>query len=175
MKKFKFITLAIAILGFTSISFAQTVPASTANALAGAHIIKSLEIDKATDLYFGNIIASGTEGTVELTAMGGTPTRTADGGVKLPVATGTPTAARFDVEGEANTLFTITAITDVTITSTDDNMIISSLAPAATTGTLGTLDASGKQTFYVGGTLTVKADQKAGTYSGNFDVTVNYN
>ena len=37
-----------------------------------------------------------------------------------------------------------------------------------------TLLPSGVQTYYVGGTLTVPANQPAGDYSGTFTLTVNY-
>jgi hypothetical protein len=33
----------------------------------------------------------------------------------------------------------------------------------------------GSQIIYVGGTLTVDANQAVGLYNGNFNVTVNYN
>ena len=38
----------------------------------------------------------------------------------------------------------------------------------------GTLLPSGVQTYYVGGTLNVGANQPAGDYSGTFQLTVNY-
>jgi hypothetical protein len=36
------------------------------------------------------------------------------------------------------------------------------------------LNAAGLQTFNIGGQLRVGADQKAGTYRGSFDVSVDY-
>jgi spore coat protein U-like protein len=49
-------------------------------------------------------------------------------------------------------------------------------ASAITTGTVatGTLT-GGAQTIYVGGALTVGANQVAGTYAGNINVAVDYN
>ena len=39
----------------------------------------------------------------------------------------------------------------------------------------GTLDATGETTFSVGGTLTVGANQAAGSYTGSYTATVTYN
>jgi hypothetical protein len=41
-------------------------------------------------------------------------------------------------------------------------------------GSSATLLPSGVQTYYVGGTLSVPANQPAGDYSGTFTLTVNY-
>jgi hypothetical protein len=40
---------------------------------------------------------------------------------------------------------------------------------------VGQLSAGGTQTLAVGATLTVGSSQATGSYSGSFDVTVNYN
>ena len=42
-------------------------------------------------------------------------------------------------------------------------------------GATPSLSGGGSDTFNVGATLNVGATQAAGTYSGTFDVTVNYN
>jgi hypothetical protein len=39
----------------------------------------------------------------------------------------------------------------------------------------GTLDASGADSFTLGGTLTVLENQVGGIYAGTFDVTIDYN
>jgi hypothetical protein len=42
-------------------------------------------------------------------------------------------------------------------------------------GLAGTIPASGVQTFQIGGTLTVGADQLSGTYSATLPITISYN
>ena len=46
---------------------------------------------------------------------------------------------------------------------------------ASSDATTSTLDASGNDSFTVGATLTVKANQLGGIYAGTFDVSVDYN
>ena len=79
-------------------------------------------------------------------------------------------------------LITVSGDTSVTLTRTGGGApaMTASLVRAATTsgGGIallgGTLLPSGVQTYYVGGTLNVGANQPAGDYSGTFQLTVNY-
>ena len=64
--KTRIITLAVAILGFTSATFAQS-NATNATATASATLLTPLSISKNVDLNFGNIASSNEEGTAVLT------------------------------------------------------------------------------------------------------------
>jgi hypothetical protein len=145
----------------------------SASATAAANIITPIQISKAADLYFGNIVAGTNPGTVTVSHDG---IRTKSGGVTLPTATpGTITAAKFNISGLPSATYSITLPTSTTITKIGESeqMTIDNFTsnPSGT----GTLAANGEQTLSVGATLTVGANQPAGTYEGSFSVTVAYN
>ena len=148
---------------------------ASATAKATATIIAPISIEKNVDLQFGKIVKSTTlDGTVSINASDQmTPSYTnvaAFSGADKKATT----AAKFTVSGEKNYMYTITIPTsDISITSGTNNMKVSSFS-SNLNGT-GTITATGTQTLYVGATLTVKADQAAGDYTGSFDVTVAYN
>ncbi len=146
----------------------------SASATAAANIITPIQISKAADLYFGNIVAGTTPGTVTVSHDG---IRTKSDGVTLPTATpGDFHAAEFTVTGLANATYAITLPDDNTVTISgpgEEDMTVTGFTsnPSGT----GTLAANGEQTLSVGATLNVGESQAAGTYEGNFSVTVAYN
>jgi hypothetical protein len=161
------IVLVILFLTLSS-SFAQ----QTANANIAVTVVTPISIAKTLDVNFGNVSVSGTAGTVILTPTG---TRTATGGVTLPVTTGTLTAATFTISGQGTYTYAITLpSTPVTITNGGNVMTINNFT--SSTLATGTLTA-GSQTLRVGATLNISGNQPAGTYVSPtpFSVTVNYN
>ncbi len=166
MKKLLFSCIGLLALSVGAIAQA------TATATVSATVITPISITNTANMNFGNVAVSATTaGTVLLTPAGG---RTAGGGVTLPAATGTVTAASFTVNGSGSSTYAITLPSAaVTLTSGAATMT-ATLFTSNPSGT-GTL-ASGAQTLNVGATLNVAAGQTAGSYtSGTFDVTVNYN
>lgn len=164
----KFIVLIVLFSGFVASSFAQI----TANASASANIITPISIAKNLDMAFGNMsVNPTTPGGTVLLAASATPSRTASAGVTLPAVTGLVQAAKFTVTGEGTSAYAITIPGSVSIVSGSNNMSIVPVSNPSGTGAL----TSGSQIIYVGGTLTVAPTQAVGTYTGNFDVTVNYN
>ena len=164
--------VAIAILGFTAVSFGQSVGV-TATATATGTIVTPITITNTQDLNFGNVAVSAVGGTVVLAPAGG---RTLTGGVTLPVVPGTVTAAHFAITGTAGYTYAITLpSTATTVTSGANTMSVNAFTSDPTP--TGTLDGSGNQTVNVGATLNVLANQPAGTYvsATPFNVTVNYN
>lgn len=171
MKKSSF--FAIVMIGFSFSSFAQ----AGASATGTATIIEPITITNAGDLNFGNIAVVGA-GTVELVPFD--DSRIPLGGVTLPaIATGTVTAAHFDVTGDGTSTYAITLpSTDYIITrlTGSETMTVNVFKSFPTVAAGGVLTA-GAQTFSVGATLNVGAAQVAGTYTNatGFDVSVNYN
>ena len=165
----KFLGIAIIMIGFSTSTFAQ----ATASATGTATIVAPIAIANAADMNFGNVAVIAA-GTVVLAPAG---SRTATGGVTLPVTAGTVTAGSFNVTGEGVYTYAITLpSSDYTITKpvTLETMIVNTFTSSPSgTGTL----TSGAQTLDVGATLNVGAAQVAGTYTNatGFDVTVNYN
>ncbi|MDA6070861.1 DUF4402 domain-containing protein [Flavobacterium sp. AC] len=152
---------------FTSSVFAQ----ATATATASATIVTPISITNASDMNFGNIATDGTVGTVVLAPDN---SRTITGGVTLPAASGTVTAAAFTVSGSDSYTYAITLPSSVIIASGTDQMTVDNFT--STPATIGTLS-SGSETITIGATLNLVASQAEGSYTSAapFAVTVNYN
>jgi hypothetical protein len=115
---------------------------------------------------FGTMVPTGTAGTVTVTPAG------ARSSVNVDLLGGFPAAASFDVTGEGANTYSITLPSSATLTSGGNTMTVDTFTDDA--GATPTL-AGGSDAFNVGATLNVGATQVAGTYSGTFAVTVNYN
>jgi hypothetical protein len=165
-------------------TFAQSASA-TAEAHAYATIITPITLTKTADMYFGNIVAGTSAGTVILAVN---DTRTKTGDVILPTATpGTITSAKFTTTGLANATYAITLPSSINLSTNGDNgngnghgnphndndMIVNGFnsIPAINAGVL----TDGSQDISVGATLNVNANQAPGEYQGTFNVTVCYN
>jgi hypothetical protein len=162
----KSFVLAAAVLG--NAGFLIGAHAATATGDATATVIEPITITKTANLRFGKL-AGGAGGTVVVSSAG---SRTKSGGVFLsPSDTGG--AASFDVTGEPNATYSITLPTSVSLVSGSNSMSLDTFT--SDLGATGTLSALGAQTMNVGGTLTVAANQAAGSYAGSFNVSVDYN
>jgi len=169
MKKLVFLFASL----FITVIAVQNVNAQyneSAEAQVSAVIITPIDIVKEADLAFGNIIASGIAGTVTVNTN---DVRTQTAGATFPTIAGTVSSAEFKVTGFAGSVYSITLPTDNSIklegTGVDMNLT------GFTHNAEELLNESGEETFKVGATLNVNADQAAGEYTSNFDVIVNYN
>jgi hypothetical protein len=92
----------------------------------------------------------------------------------------TGTAAKFNVTGSGTLTYAITLTNDANLSDGTNTMAFTRVSDltggGATSGnvTSGALTA-GAQSIYVGGVLTVGANQPAGNYTGNISATVDYN
>lgn len=140
-------------------------------ALAPEVWAKPIKVMQRQDLDFGTVASSvSTGGTVVINASTGAKSVTG-GVVDLGGAHG---RAEFRVTGDKNTAYTITLPTSITInaatgpgTATIDTFVSDPSSPAV-------LPNNGQQTVFVGATLTVGANQPPETYSGSFDIIVEY-
>jgi len=136
---------------------------------ATATVMTPISISADTALDFG-AFAPSTGGTVTIATDGA---RSSSGVV--PSSTDTGNNGVFTVTGQASATYAITLPSDgtVTITSGGNSMDVDTFTsnPSGT----GTLSGGGSQTLNVGATLTVGSGQAAGSYSGTFDVSVEYN
>ncbi len=161
---------------------AQTTGTVTAN--SSAEIVAPLVIADnsgmagGTTLNFGRMTISPTQsGTSILSAAN---VRTVTNGV-IAVEASTTSTASFSVNGKAGSTYAITlpagpvAITrsggPETMTVTAFTALPASAGVEQLTGTL----VGGTDTFTVGGTLQVNANQAEGIYNGTFNVTIAYN
>ena len=151
-------TVAFAALGSTG------AQAATATANAKAKILAQITVTRNADLDFATIVPTSVASTVTVTPAGA---RTC--GVGL-VCLGTAAASDFGVTGTTGQVVTVSVPTTVSLTGPGAAMS-ASLVASASTITLAALN-----TFQVGGTLSVGANQLEGSYvtAAPFTVTVNY-
>ena len=171
MKKVTIILASVMLMSIASLNaFADGGSNATANATASARIITPIKLTKTSDLNFGNIASSATEGTVTIAPQG---SRTSGGGV-TPSAIGDFTRAAYSATGENNATYNITLPGSITISSgTSLSMTVDNFKSTPTP--TGTFSGSGAQTIEVGATLNVGANQASGSYQGTYNVTVAYN
>ena len=173
----KFFTFVAVLFGFSSISFAQgTQSTASATADAGGRIIQPLKLIATQALEFGDIIKG--QNTVTVAADGSRTATNTDLLLTLTSGGKTPQAAEFEIEGEPGLAYVVTYESNVVLTGPDSATM--SVGPFTNNATLTLPDGTGettagKDTFNVGASLTVSADQKPGVYEGTFTVTVNYN
>lgn len=130
-----------------------------------------LVIANSAALGFGRF-AAGTGGSVTISTGG---VRTAAGGVVLlSSAGGSP--ARFTLNGEPSAVYSIGLPADGSVVLTSGSghtMAVQSFS--STPSGAGQLSPGGSQMISVGATLGVAAGQRVGSYSGSFQMILNYN
>lgn len=157
----------IALAAVAAAMTAGSAMAADATGTANASIVQAIAISEDTQMSFGSVSPSTTaSGTVVLSATGGTT----DSNVTR-LSGGTAAAGAFTVTGGTGATYALTLpASDVTLTSGGDTMTAGSF----TSNSSGTLT-GGSESFGVGATLNVGISQAAGTYTGSYTVTVNYN
>ena len=144
-------------------------------------VVQPLTLVKTGDLDFGRMLSGTTGGTVTINPS--TNARTTTGGV-TPVGGGAQRAT-FQGAARVGLIVTITGSNTATLARAGGGATPLNATLTRTFGSgvnvvtlplVGTVTvvAAGVQTYYVGGTLTVPANQPAGDYSGTFTLTVNY-
>lgn len=165
MKKILLVAAAAAI---ATPAFAAPGDTATTQGSATATIVAPITLThNSAALAFGTL-TSGTGGGTVTVSSGGTVSGTTG---DVTVLSGSLNSAdSFTVGGSANRTFTIST-TGGSVAAGANSMTFTTSASGAT----GTLSAGGSATFTVGGTLTVGANQAAGSYTGSYNATVAYN
>ena len=139
--------------------------ADTENATATVQILGAVNLQKFADLDLGTVAAGAAAGTVSLPTASNTRT------CNVVTCVGTATRARFQVTAATNGyVIDITHSPTASLTGPGAAM---ALTLAASTAAV-TFNSASLQDIFVGGTLTVGANQVAGTYNGTFSVTADY-
>jgi Mat/Ecp fimbriae major subunit len=156
----------VALLGaFAAAAMVSTgANAATQTATAEVDILAPVTLSQTAGLDFGIVAAGAASGTVTLPT--GSNTRTCSVGL---ACVGTASRGVFSVTAVDTYVVNITVDASTVLTGAGTDMNLT-LNPGITS-----IVANGAaQTFYVGGTLTVGAAQAAGTYTGTYDVSANY-
>ncbi len=161
--------LVYAALAASMVCMPIAAHAASATANSTVTILAPVTITKTADLVFGTVSAGTTAGTVVMSTAGA---RSVTGGAVLS-STATGNAAAFNLTGNANSTYAITLPTSTTLAGPGTSMTLNTFT--SNPSTTGTFNGSGSATLAVGGTLSIGANQTAGSYTGSFSVTVDYN
>jgi hypothetical protein len=157
--------VALAFLGAVPIGHAQ---AAQTTIKASAKVVKSLTLARKQDLDFGTILVSGAPGTFTV-SISQTGVVTCPSGF---TCTGTAKPAILNVTGSNGNVVRITALPSDLVNATDGSkLVFTPVAPASLT--LTNSGSPGKD-FNVGGSIAIPATASDGIYSGNIEVTVDY-
>ncbi|MBX9880598.1 MAG: DUF4402 domain-containing protein [Sphingomonas sp.] len=158
----KLMMLGLAGLGLSAM--AAPAAAQTATGDVSVRILQAITVSKTADLNFGRVVAGTAAGSVVVAEDG---TRTCPAALRC---LGTTTGAAFAVTGTVGETVVVAIDTPTIQLTSGTNRMSVALATQTRTITL----VAGANPFRVGGTLSVGASQAAGTYTGQFTVSVNY-
>ena len=161
-KKLSLVGLAVASVG----AGAQYAHAADQTGNASAVIQNPIVITEDTAMDFATIIADAAGDTVTLTAAGSISSTGSS------TFSGTPAAGAFSVTGTPSAAVTLSFSTGDTLTGPGTAMNLGTFTHDA--GGSPAFDVAGDLAFDVGANLTVNATQTAGSYSGTYTVTVDY-
>lgn len=161
--------IACAGLAASAALCASPALAASAGAPAEAVVVSPLALVNTEDLDFGTIVRGATAGTVTINANTGA--RTVTGGAVA--AGGTPRRAEFVGVGRPGILSFVSVGPAPTLSNGTGGTMATTLAIEGGGGLI-LFPGAGVQTFRVGGTLSVGANQQEGNYTGTFTMTVVY-
>ena len=158
--------VSFALVALTAAAFAAPASAASVTATTTVNVAKPVQLMKLQDMDFGTVILSGFTGTrtVAISQAGVLAC-----GANL-VCSGTPKAARFNVQGFNKMTATIT-VTGGNLTNGTDSIPFAPDAPSSIY--LPNSGAPGID-FNVGGTITLSSTLVGGTYTGTMTVTSDY-
>ena len=155
----------IALMGAAFAAMVSTgANAATVSATAEVDILAPVTLAQTAGLDFGVVAAGAAAGTVTLTPA--SDVRTCSPGL---ACVGAANRGAFAVVGATGYTVAITVDATTTLTGAGAPMSL-----ALTPSTAAVVAIGLPQTFHVGGTLTVGAAQAAGTYTGNYNVSADY-
>lgn len=144
-----------------------------ATAMGGGTCALTLGWNSSYPLRFGSF-AAGSGGTITIGTAADTVTTT--GGIFH--FGGTTSRARFNLTCpgsgmDSGTNYLVTTDASVTLSSGANTMTLNNFTKSPASGSINVNGAT--VVIYVGGRLNASANQAAGSYTGSFNVTVNYN
>ena len=180
--KASFLLTILAIIGHIVSVSAQS--SQIISVQTSAEIIEAMTLSQTNKLNFGTIALKSTEGgTVVLSSNSNTRNYTgglAGGGSENQDATN----ATFEVSGSSLATYTVTLPAAITLTHTSTETGINTMEitamkarfnDAATDSVTSNISSEGTDSFSLGATLNVQENQILGQYSGQYEVSVDYN
>lgn len=149
---------------------ATAAEAATQTGTGRVITLRPLSIVKLRDLEFGQLISGTTAGTVIINPT--TDVRTTTGGVTA--AGGAPQAAQFYTYATGNQTLQVTRGPLPVLNRAGGGATMNVTRLTLNGPVLRFIGPAGLLDLRVGGTLAVGANQLAGSYVGNFDITVTY-
>ncbi len=145
------------------------LPAGPARAQITATFTNPLTITEDLELDFGSLIPGTIAGTVTIAVPSGSSTRS---GIDVIFLDSTFSHGEFTVTGDGGAAFTITLPASITLSGPGADMTVDTFTtnPASPT----TIIFTGEREVRVGATLHVGAFQAAGSYTGPYTITVEY-
>jgi len=131
--------------------------------------LSALTLTKNQDMQFGYFVGgSGFSGTVTIDTSGA---RRASGSVRLLGAAYSP--ARYALYGTPGEAYNLMLPDSLTLAAAGDQLVVSELTCSVPVS--GTVPPSGSLAIALGGTVTVKPNQRSSAYLGSFDLSVTGN
>ncbi len=171
---------AIVMMAGFSITVNAQTSATVTGTEVGAKVIVPMTLAQTAPLNFGTITEiSATAGTIVLPSN--STSRVFTGGFAASAVAPVATNAAYNVTGTASSTYALTLPATTTVTNTtsaatmDVTLMTARFNGAGADAVTSTLSTEGTDNFTLGGTLSAAGVQTAGTYTGTFDVTVDYN
>jgi len=163
MKKILFSFLVVAaIAAAPSKVLAQS---NSTNTVSAVEIVNPMTLTQSFPMAFGKIGVTAT--------TGGTATLGTDGVVTVSGLTkqgGTSTSATYEASGDANRTYAVTLPATISVVYASTTLTINNIKAKCGTGSDQI-----QQAISVGGTLTVAAGTLGATYTGSFQISIDYN
>jgi Mat/Ecp fimbriae major subunit len=151
----------------------QSTGAASLNGTVSTRVMQQITLTKTNDLRFGAIIQQTAINRITINQTTGA--RTASRGAATLLPSLPFGRAQFQITGQPSTQIRVTLPANFAVTRIGGGTMTVNTMRSNTTGGLATLNASGQFGLNIGARLNVNANQLSGLYSGNFNITVNYN
>ncbi len=173
MSVFNHTSAKICLLGALSLLSVHTATAASFNSSVSTRVLQQITMTKTNDLRFGAIIVQAAINRITINQTTGA--RTASRGAATLLPSLPFGRAQFQITGQPSTQIRVTLPANFAVTRVGGGTMTVNTMRSNTTGGLATLNASGQFGLNIGARLNVNANQLGGLYSGNFNITVNYN
>jgi len=166
----RLLTAAAAVSALAATSATAAPVGATTPATAKAQIVKPLTLTAKTNLDFGTIVLQAVVGATSV-AISTTGAITCGTGL---LCSGTPVPATYNVAGTNNQVVKMYSAATTLTGSAGGTITFTPILPVGASVTLTNSGAPGND-FNVGGSIAIGTTTLDGVYTGNINVTVDYN